>query len=104
MASSSGDDESGWEEEGEEATVPCKCLFCDVVLDGGPQLVLEHCSEQHSFDFKEYTRKMCKYRANDLFVSSRLRGHLFVTLVTPSIAHNLLLIFVPFKLMCYVCI
>ena len=58
MASSSGSDESDWEEDAGEATVPCQCLFCDVVLDGGPQMVLEHCSQQHSFDLKEYTRKM----------------------------------------------
>ena len=71
MASSSGDDESEWEEEGGEATVdlPCKCLFCNAVLDSGPQSVLEHCSQQHSFDFEEYTRKLREYRANNLFVS-----------------------------------
>ena len=61
MASSgtSGDDESEWEEGG-EVTVPCQCLFCNVVLDGYPQLVLEHCYQQHSFDLQDYTKKMRK--------------------------------------------
>lgn len=52
-SSSSGSD---WE-EGEEVTVPCQCLFCGVVVDGGVQLVLEHCSKRHSFDLNEYVRK-----------------------------------------------
>ena len=60
MASSgtSGDDESEWEEG--EVTVPCQCLFCNVVLDGCPQLVLEHCYQQHSFDLQDYTKKRRK--------------------------------------------
>ena len=63
MASSSGDDESDWEEEGGETTAPCLCLFCNVVLDKCPQLVLEHCCQQHSFDLQEYTRKMREYQS-----------------------------------------
>ena len=60
MAASSSSSSSGsdWEEEEDAASVPCQCLFCSAIIDGGAQLMLDHCCQHHSFDLKEYVRKM----------------------------------------------
>ena len=59
-SSSSSNDGSDWEEEEGGETVGCPCLFCSFVSHDGAHLLLDHCSQDHSFDIREYARKMSK--------------------------------------------